>query len=70
MLTPEPELELEDAVVVVVPELLLGDFFEPHPAASPATARAAVAIRARRKHFCMGDDSFSWGAWVTFTSRI
>jgi hypothetical protein len=55
MLTPE--LELEDEVVV--PEL--DDFFEPHAVASPATAKIVVAMRARRRHFFMGDGSFLGG---------
>jgi len=57
MLVAGPELE----DVVVVPFVPPEDFFEPHPAASPATARIVVAMRARRRHFFMGDNSFLGG---------
>ena len=60
---PEPTTELpelEEVVVVVVePEL---DFFEPHPAASAASATTAPAMSASRRNFLMRDFSFL-GGW-------
>jgi hypothetical protein len=64
MLTPELEL---DELVVLVP---FEDFFEPHPAASAATATTAEATRTIRRYCFMGDDSFLGRALITFTSLI
>jgi hypothetical protein len=65
MLTPE--FELEEEPVVVEP---FEDFFEPHPAASAATATTAEATRTSRRYFFMGDDSFLRRALITFTFLI
>ena len=60
---PTTELpELEELVVVVV-ELEL-DFFEPHPAASAASATTAAAMSASRRNFVMRDFSFLGGSAI------
>src|SRR2546430_14653113 len=66
--TAEPELKLN--FVVVEPELPLDDFFEPHPAASPASASTAATMSASRRWFCIDDGSFLGGFRGMFISRI
>ena len=53
----------------LIEELDVEDFFDPHPAASPASARTAAAMKTSRRCFCIRDDSFLGGRSKAITSR-